>query len=172
MVHTVLLAGLLTVISPFLASAAIIPAVIPAALPPTIGTISNCSSDQLPVPITYNPYFSSYGPQVPEGLGWEEWTFVLPDQLNQSMFHFRWTRGDPTSSSSLNTDATFSAYYAKTGFRAEVKGSFESVTVGDTLLTMSIGSNSMMFNGSVGMFGLWTVSVNIEGLQVITVVDP
>lgn len=89
------------------------------------------------------------------------------------MFHFRWTRGDPAASSSDLRAATFSAYYEKTGFRANVKGSFESKITGDTYLSMSIGDNHLSFNGSAGgLFGLWNASVNIEGLKVDVVIDP
>ena len=165
MVYKAFFLGFLALISPLLVSSA--------SLPSVVKSIHNCSSEAPPVPITYKPYFSSYGPQVTGSHGWEEWTFVLPDQLNQSMFHFRWTRGDPAASSSDLRAATFSAYYEKTGFRANVKGSFESKITGDTYLSMSIGDNHLSFNGSAGgLFGLWNASVNIEGLKVDVVIDP
>lgn len=87
------------------------------------------------------------------------------------MFHFRWTRGDPASSASDLSSATFSAYYEKTGFTASVGGLFETTIIGDSFLSMSIGDNYLRFNGSVGLFGLWSVSVDIEGLGVDVVVD-
>lgn len=164
MVHQVFLFGLLALASPLLVSSATLPAL--------IKSISNCSSEAPPAPITYKPYFGSFGPQVTAAKGWEEWTFVLPDQLNQSMFHFRWTRGDPAVSSSDISAATFSAFYQKTGFRAEVKGSFETKTVGKSLLSMSIGKNTLLFDGSIGMFGLWNVTVDIEGLKLDMIIDP
>ena len=64
------------------------------------------------------------------------------------------------------------AFYERTGFRADVKGSFESNIVGDSLLSISIGKNYLPFNGTKGPFGLWDVSVDIEGLEVNGIIDP
>jgi hypothetical protein len=169
MVHEAVLLGLLALVSPLLVSSAVLPSV-PA--PPTVANVNNCSGTAAPTPITYEPYFSSYGPQVTGSSGWEEWTFVLPDQLNQSMFHFRWTRGDPAADKSDPSVATFSAFYQKTGFTAELKGTFETEVTGTSLLNMSIGNNVLLFDGSVGLFGIWNASIDIEGLLVTASVDP
>ena len=162
MVYKAFLLGLVTLVSPLLVSSRVVPAT----------PIHNCSGEATPAPTTYKPYFSSYGPQL-AGNGWEEWTFVLPDALNQSMFHFRWTKGDPAASILRSPkSATFSVFYQKTGFRADVEDSLEFNAVGDSSLSISIGKNSLSFDGTKGPFGLWTVSVDIEGLKVAVIVDP
>jgi len=162
MVNKTFLFGLVSFVLPQLVSSLIIPAT----------PIHNCSGEADPAPTTYKPYFSSYGPQLAGGNGWEEWTFVLPDFLNQSMFHFRWTRGDPAARVSNTRTATFSLFYEKTGFRASVTDSFKADTVGDSSLSISIGKNSLSFDGSKGPFGLWTVSADIEGLKANVMIDP
>lgn len=97
---------------------------------------------------------------------------IYPDQLNQSMFHMRWTSGDPAAKASDPKAATFSIFYGKTGFKADLKGSLEATIVGDTSLSISIGENRLSFDGSLGPFGLWSVSVAIEGLKINAIIDP
>ena len=162
MICKTFLLGLVVLVSPLVVSSRVIPAT----------PIHNCSGEAAPAPTTYKPYFPSYGPQLGGVLGWEEWTFVLPDYLNQSMFHFRWTRGNPAALISVPQIATFSVFYEKTGFRADVKGLLKSNTVGDSLLSISIGKNSLSFDGTKGPYGLWNVSVDIEGLKTNVVIDP
>ena len=162
MVYKTFLLGLVTLLLPHLVSSLIVPT----------RSIHNCSGEADPAPTTYKPYFSSYGPQLTGGNGWEEWTFVLPDFLNQSMFHFRWTRGDPAARNSNPRTATFSLLYEKTGFRASVKDSFKADTVGDSSLSISIGKNTLSFDGTKGPFGLWSISADIEGLKANVIVDP
>ena len=159
MVRNTFLLGLVTLVSPLLVSAGVLP-------------IHNCSGEAAPAPATYQPYFSSYGPQLTQ-LGWEEWTFVLPDTLNQSMFHFRWTRGDPATplATPLQT-ATFSVVYPKTGFAASIKGPLEVNAVPGTSMSISVGGNSLSFDGTKGPFGLWNVTININKLQMSVLIDP
>ncbi|KAF9646564.1 hypothetical protein BDM02DRAFT_2993722 [Thelephora ganbajun] len=160
MVYKAFLLGLIVFVLPPFASSTDIPAT----------SIHNCSGTADPAPTTYKPYFPSYGPQLSGDLGWEEWTFVLPDTLNRSMFHFRWTRGNPADPTSDPQTATFSAYYEKTGFRADVSGPFMSNIVGDSSLSISTGKNYLSFDGTKGPFGFWNVSVDIEGLKATVVV--
>ena len=90
------------------------------------------------------------------------------------MFHFRWTRGNPASPVpvSLPQSATFSVFYPKTGFKADVKGVLKATAVGDSSLSISIGKNYLSFDGTKGPYGLWNVSVDIEGLKTNVVIDP
>jgi hypothetical protein len=88
------------------------------------------------------------------------------------MFHFRWTRGNPAALISVPQIATFSIFYEKTGFKADVRGLFKSDTVGDSSLSMSIGKNYLSFDGTKGPYGLWNVSVDIEGFKSNVVIDP
>jgi len=164
MVCKVFLLGLAVLLSPLLVSSRVIPAT----------PIHNCSGEATPAPTTYKPYFPSYGPQLGGILGWEEWTFVLPDHLNQSMFHFRWTRGNPASPVpvSIPQSATFSVFYPKTGFKADVKGLLKATAVGDSSLSISIGKNYLLFDGTKGPYGLWNLSVDIEGLKANVIIDP
>jgi len=97
---------------------------------------------------------------------------VYPDQLNQSMFHMRWTRGDPADKASDPTAATFSIFYDKTGFKAEVKGALQSTIVKDTSFSISIGNNTLSFDGTSGSYGMWAMSVDIEQLKMAAVIDP
>lgn len=138
MSYQVFLLGLLLLASPLLASSKAV----------SSKSIHNCSGEAFPAPLGYEPYFPSYVPQLGGAAGWEEWTFVLPDQNNQSMFHFRWTRGDPAVSTSNPRTGIFSVFYEKTGFRADVKSSFGSSVVGDSLLSVSIGKNRLSCDGT------------------------
>ena len=161
MVYEAFLLGLITLVSPLLVSSAVIPAT----------PIHNCSGEAAPAPTTYKPYFHSYGPQLKGNSGWEEWTFVLPDTLNQSMYQFRWTRGDPAAFGSTLDTATFSAAYEKIGFTTSVTGQFEYKAVDETSMSISIGNNVLSFDGTQGPYGLWSLSVDAGGLQVDIVID-
>lgn len=88
------------------------------------------------------------------------------------MFHMRWTRGDPAAKASNPAAATFSIFYEKTGFQAEVQGTFQSTITDDTFLSISIGNNSLSFDGTLGPYGLWNCAVDIEGLKIAAVIDP
>jgi hypothetical protein len=157
------LLGLVILVSPLLVSSSVIPAT----------HIHNCSGEATPAPTTYKPYFHSYGPQLDGRNGWEEWTFVLPDTLNQSMIHFRWTRGNPaTLASSPRGNGTFSVFYPKTGFKADAEGPFVSNAGGDSSLSISVGKNYLLFDGTKGPYGLWNVSVDINGFKTNVQIDP
>ena len=162
MAYEAFLLGLLLLASPPLASSTTV----------SSKSIHNCSGEAFPAPLGYEPYFPSYLPQLGGAAGWEEWTFVLPDQNNQSMFHFRWTRGNPAANASDPRAGTFSVFYEKTGFRADVKSTFKSSVAGDALLSVSIGKNRLSFDGTWGPFGLWNATVDIEGLKVDALIDP
>lgn len=88
------------------------------------------------------------------------------------MFHFRWTRGNPAAGTSNPMTGTSSVFYEKTGFRADVKSSFKSAVVGDSLLSVSIRKNRLSFDGTRGPFGLWNAALDVEGFKVDAFIDP
>ena len=172
MVSDILFLGLSVLASPLFVSSAVIPTTDTPTTDIPATNIHNCSGEASLAPTTYAPYFSTYVPQITGDVGWEEWTWVLPDQNNQSMFHFRWTSGDPAANASDPTNGTFSVFYEKTGFRAAVQDSFVSNVVEGSFVSISVGNNTLLFDGTVGQYGMWNASLDIQGFKLDGIIDP
>jgi hypothetical protein len=132
---------------------------------------------------------SSYGPQISGEHGWETWTLhvTAPDGGGDNfvMTVLQWARGDPASASSnLSGDpasassnlseGTFSASFVtqEVDFKSNITDNFVYDQSDNSLFSISIGGNRLIFDATLGPFGGWNVSVDISGLKADFYIDP